>query len=80
MTPLKRTCKECHIEKDIEDFYRSGKNKHGLQKHRWVCKQCYDQYHHRRKEKTRQLMDEINKALCCNMFGYSRDTHKSFKP
>lgn len=79
MTLLKRTCKECHIEKDIEDFYRSGKNSKGLQKHRWVCKQCYDKYHHRRKEKRRKLMYEIKKDLCCNICGYSRETHKTFK-
>ena len=78
MNPLKRTCSKCGIEKNIEDFFRSG-IRNGEQIYRRRCKACSSQYYINRKDKRRKMLYEIKKDLCCCVCGYSKETHKNFK-
>ena len=78
MNPLKRTCSKCGIEKNIDQFHRSGM-RNGEQLYRSNCKPCANQYHLDRKDKRRKMLYEIKKDLCCCMCGYSKETHKSFR-
>lgn len=37
MTPLKRTCTQCNIEKPVDDFYRNTRH---ARTYRYSCKEC----------------------------------------
>lgn len=55
---MKKICKGCKIEKDIDEFHSNGKNKDGSIKYKARCKKCQNS---KRKELYSKNKDAINK-------------------
>lgn len=67
---ITRVCKDCKVEKALEEFANAGVIK-GVQYYRYRCKKCYSKFKMLRKNAIRRWYLEYRKTLRCKHCGNS---------
>ena len=70
----KKVCNKCKIEKQVNEFHKSGFQPNGKQKYKANCKPCQNIIDKNKKyEKLFSLLEELNIDLKCKNCGYSKN-------